>query len=247
MYTSFLKKLWLSESESAIYVLLLNSSKKNISQISVETWINRPKLYKLLPYMEEMWLISIIIIGQRKFYIAENPKILSNYFENIKEDFGIFLPKIENIYSNNFKKPIFKNSRWKKAIRNIFLDIANTLNIWDVFYRYSSRNNKETSSIPRSEYLKYKKIREQKKLERMVITNEYLNNLKKKNLAKDVVVIPKDYDIFEDNITKIIYANKVAIIDYNTDECFIIESIIFATFEKKLFKLLFKLMRKAGH
>jgi len=247
MYTKFLKKLWLSQVESDIYLLLLNNSKKNISQISAETWINRPKLYKTLPYMEEMWLISVILVGERKFYIAENPKILSNYFENIKEDFDIFLPKIENIYSNNFKKPIFKNSKWKKAIRNIFLDIWNILDTWDIFYRYSSRNNKEKSSIPRNEYLKYKKIRNEKKLERMVITNEYLNNLKTPNSAKQVVVIPKNYDIFEDNITKIIYANKVAIIDYNTDECFIIESIIFATFERKLFKLLFKLMQKAGH
>lgn len=247
MYTKFLKKLWLGEDESSIYLLLLNSSKKNLSQISAELWINRPKLYKLLPYMVEMWLISSILVWERTFYIAENPKILSNYFENIKEDFDVFLPKIENIYSNNFKKPIFKNSSWKKAIRNIFLDIANTLNTWDIFYRYSARNNTKISSIPRAEYKKYSKIRNEKKLERMVITNEYLNNLKEKNIKKDVVVIPHDFDIFEDNITKIIYANKVAIIDYNTDECFVIESIIFASFERKLFKLLFKLMQKTGH
>ncbi len=239
--------MWLSKEQSDIYLLLLDSAKKNISQISASTWINRPKLYKILPYMQEMWLISTILVWERTFYIAENPKILSNYFENIKEDFEIFLPKIENIYSNNFKKPIFKNSRWKKAIRNIFLDIWNSLNSGDVFYRYSARNNTRVSSIPSAEYKKYTKIRNQKKLERMVITNEYLNNLKEKNIHKDVVVIPHNFDIFEDNITKIIYANKVAIIDYNTDECFVIESAIFAVFERKLFKLLFKLMQKAGH
>jgi len=58
-----------------------------------------------------------------------------------------------------------------------------------------------------------------------------------------VVVIPKKIDLFEDNITKIIYANKVAIIDYNTNESFIIESEIFAVFEKKLFKMLFKFIK----
>jgi len=77
----------------------------------------------------------------------------------------------------------------------------------------------------------------------MVITNDYLNSLKEKKLEKEVVIIPRKIDIFEDNITKIIYANKVAIIDYNTEECFIIESKIFADFEKKLFKLLFKFLR----
>jgi hypothetical protein len=50
----------------------------------------------------------------------------------------------------------------------------------------------------------------------MVITNEYLNSLKPNKMEKEVVVIPKSFDLFEDNITKIIYANKVAIIDYNS-------------------------------
>jgi hypothetical protein len=76
-----------------------------------------------------------------------------------------------------------------------------------------------------------------------VITNEYLTSLKTKKLDKDVVVIPKKIDEFEDNITKLIYANKVAIIDFNTDESFIIESEVFASFERKLFKMLFKFLK----
>jgi len=59
-----------------------------------------------------------------------------------------------------------------------------------------------------------------------------------------VVIIPPDYDLFEDNVTKIIYANKVAIIDYHTFESFVIESEAFAGFEKKLFALLFRFLRK---
>jgi hypothetical protein len=57
------------------------------------------------------------------------------------------------------------------------------------------------------------------------------------------VSIPKLYDLFEDNISKIIYANKVAIIDYDTETSFIIENKKLADFEKKIFKLLFKYLR----
>jgi hypothetical protein len=78
------------------------------------------------------------------------------------------------------------------------------------------------------EYEKYKLIRKKKQLQRMVITNTYLDNLKEKKLDKDVVVVSEKFDLFEDNITKIIYAHKVAIIDYNTEECFVIESAVFA-------------------
>jgi len=57
------------------------------------------------------------------------------------------------------------------------------------------------------------------------------------------VSIPKLYDLFEDNISKIIYANKVAIIDYESETSFIIENKKLADFEKKIFKLLFKYLR----
>ena len=59
-----------------------------------------------------------------------------------------------------------------------------------------------------------------------------------------MIAIPKKYDLFDDNISKIIYGNKVAIIDYSTETSFIIENKKFADFEKKIFKLLFKYLRK---
>lgn len=246
MNINLLKKLWLGEDEAYIYLYLLNNKNKNISDISKSLKINRPKLYKILPSMEENWLISKVINWKRICYVWESPKILKNYLENIKNDFDLYVPEIERIYENKFSKPILKHISWKKQIKNIFLDIANSLNKWDVFYRYSSRKNIEDTSIDRKEYEQYKIIREQKKLERYVITNEYLHNLKPKKLEKEVVTIPKNFDLFEDNITKIIYANKVAIVDYNTFESFIIESEMFANFEKKIFKLLFKFLNKTS-
>lgn len=243
MNIKILERLGLSPEESSIYVFLLENYQKNITDISKATGINRPKLYKILPNMEQMGLISQVITGKRKVYIAENPKILNGYFENIKQDFNIFIPEIQNIYKHSFSKPIFKHLKWKSGIKNIFMDIAHTLNTWDIFYRYSSRNSVEKTNIPKSEYNQYKTIRNQKKIGRYVITNEYLQSLKPEKLDKEVVIIPQKIDLFEDNITKIIYKNKVAIIDYNTEESFIIESQVFATFEKKIFKLLFKFLK----
>ena len=243
MKEKILERLWLSKDESRIYMCLINNPKQSITDLSNNLSLNRPLLYKLLPNMEEMWLIWELLIWKRKYYIAENPEVLKSYFNKVKDDFDLLLPQIKEDFWNNFSKPIFKHLRWKSGIKNIFMDIANTLNTWDVFYRYSSRNNIKKTSIAKSEYLKYSKIRDEKKLERMVITNDYLNKIKENKLEKEVVIIPVEYDMFEDNITKIIYANKVAIIDNNSEECFIIESNIFSNFERKLFKLLFKFLR----
>jgi len=80
----------------------------------------------------------------------------------------------------------------------------------------------------------------------MVITSNELMKFKsnKKVLNREMIGIPKKYDLFEDNITKVIYGNKVAIFDYNSETSFVIENKKFADFEKKIFKLLFKYLRK---
>lgn len=200
-------------------------------------------MYKILPSMEESGLIWTVVSWKRKLFIAENPKILSNYFESIKDDYQSFIPQIERMYHNSFDKPILKHLSWKSGITNIYMDIAHSLKKWETFYRYSSRKDIENTSVGEKAHKKYSDIRNQKQLQRYVITNEYLTSKKTEKLDKEVVVIPKKVDEFEDNITKLIYANKVAIIDFNTDECFIIESEIFASFERKLFMMLFKFLR----
>lgn len=243
MHKEILERLGLWEDESQIYLYLLNNSKQTITDLSRNLLINRPKLYKILPMMEEAWLISQILVWKRKYFIAEDPKVLNNYFETIKKDYNLYIPELKGLYDNKFDKPILKNLKWKKWIFNVYMDVANTLNTGDIFYRYSSRNTNTNTYIARSEFEQYSNLRNKKKLERMVITNDYLMTSKRERLDKEVLIVPKDYDLFEDNITKIIYANKVAIIDYNVNESFIIESHVFAHFEKKLFLLLFKFLR----
>lgn len=243
MNIKILEKLWLSEDESLVYMYLLEHPQKTLTEISKHTNINRPKLYKIMPNMQESGLIWTSIQGKRTLFIAENPQILNNYFESIQHDYANFIPQVERMYKNSFDKPIFKHLSGKTWVRNVYMDIAHTLKKWESFYRYSSRRDIENTNISENFHSKYKKIRNEKQLQRYVITNEYLTSLKPKKLDKEVVVIPKKIDDFEDNITKLIYANKVAIIDFNTDESFIIESEIFASFERKLFKMLFKFLQ----
>lgn len=244
MNTDFLKKIGLSDSEVKIYGFLIDNPMQTLMDISNTTNINRPMLYRVVPYMIEKWLIVEVLDWKRKKYMAENPKVLRGLFNDLKNDFESYLPWLEKSYFSNFDKPIIKHFSWKSWVKNVFIDIWNTLNKWDVFYRYSSRKDIENTSISSKDYQKYKDLRSEKKLERMVITSEYLESFKSKRLEKDVVVIPKEIDDFGYNITKIIYASKVAIIDYNTFESFIIENPTIASFEKKLFLIMFKMFKK---
>ena len=54
MNTNLLQKLGLSKDEANVYLFLINNENKTLTQISKETNINRPKLYKILPNMIEV-------------------------------------------------------------------------------------------------------------------------------------------------------------------------------------------------
>lgn len=242
MNIKILENLWLSKNEISIYLNLLNNWNSNISEISKKTWINRPAIYSTIPNMIESWLIIEILKWKRKHYSASNPEILKTYLNKIEKDFDFIYEELEETYKKRKIRSNLQSLDWKKWIKSIFADIVNTLNKWDVFYRYSSRK-----SLDKKWYLpeNYKKIRNEKMLERFVITNDFLDkNKTTQKIKKQSVIIPKKYDLFEDDIIKVIYKNKVAVIDYNSNQGFIIENNMFANFERKLFKLLFQFLKK---
>lgn len=59
-------------------------------------------------------------------------------------------------------------------------------------------------------------------------------------LERDIIVIPKEYDEFDQDVTMTIYGDKVVYIDYSSESSIIIDNAMIADSQKKLFKLLYK-------
>lgn len=239
IWWNILSKIWLSEIQSKIYLDILHNWASNILEISTRTSINRPQLYKSIPYLIEENLISKILKWKRYYYKAESPEKLKNLFDELKNKFDIMLPELEDIYLSWESIPNIRVLSWKKWIKEVFEDVVLTLNKWDMYYRYSSRLNFKDSFLPNN----YWELRDKKEIQRMVITSEDRAENKKNKLDREVVYIPKWMDLFDQNVAKLIYKNKVAIIDYNTNNSFIIENKILASFEEKIFKTLYTFLK----
>ena len=234
-----LEKIGLSSSEAEIYLAVMKNWYLSISEMSEITSINRPRIYSTLPHLLQLWLLSQIIRWKRKLYGAESPDNLEHLFEKTKSDFSQALWYLKSTYQKDKTKPIFKSIEWENFNKFIYEDVVNTLDVWDTYMRYSSRTSEQWVE----KYAHYRKIRDTKDIQRLIITSEDNAQKKPKRLSHEVLTIPKKYDLFDDNISKIIYKNKVAIIDYNTMTSFVIEDLKFAKFEAKLFKLLFKFLK----
>ena len=136
-------------------------------------------------------------------------------------------------------KPRVRFLQGRDGTKRVFDDIVRSLKKGDVFYRYSSNTDgqeKKDKYVPRG----YRKMRDEKKLERQVITNEQTGAQKVAKLDRFIKIMPNDFGPFEHNVTEIIYGDKIAYIDYNSETAMIIESKKIADFQRHLFKMLYK-------
>ncbi|MDP2594173.1 MAG: helix-turn-helix domain-containing protein [bacterium] len=233
-----LAKLGLSAHESTVYLDLLQNGPATIGALARRTGLYRPTLYKLIPELIEKGLVTRAHTkGKQQHYRAEPPERLEALFETAKRQLDEALPELASIYTHQQTRPIVRFLEGKVGIRAVFADILTTLKRSDIFYRYSS-----IKELPSRSYLPphYEEIRDKKQLERLVITNAPMAQAKPPRLERETKVVPSEYDLFDDNVTHLIYGDKVAVIDYNTETVIIIESKVIAEFQRKLFLLLYR-------
>ena len=233
-----LEHIGLSEKESAVYLTLLESGAQTIAGLAERADIHRPALYKLLPLLEGRGLVSRVRKNKRVFFVAESPEKLETLALGIARDFAHALPALKQTYAAKEKRPLIKFLTGRKGIIFVYEDIITTLKKGEIFYRYSSSKNARRDDwyVPKN----YRERRDKKQIERFVITNEKTYGRKKPRLERYTKIVPKEYDLWDYNITQLIYADKVAFVDYNTETAIIIENPIIAEFQRKIFKLLFK-------
>lgn len=232
-----LEKMGFSKEENRIYVELLSAGASSISNIVRKTGLHRPAVYKVLPQLVEKGLVTIMPKGKSKLYVAESPDNLEKIFTELEDDFNAEIHRLHQTYSMRDKKPIITFAEGKQAITAVYSDLVHGLKKGDTYYRYSS-----TSTLNRERFIPkdYRQVRDKKQLERLVITNEPSKKMHSLKLGRTIKAIPRDYDLFEYNISQMIYGDKVAFVDYNSNTTITIENKIIAEFQKKIFKLLFK-------
>ena len=84
--SELLKYVGLDESESKVYLALLDLGPSNISAIAKKAKIHRPVLYKLLPTLEGRGIVSQVVKKKRHLYAAESPELLRARMDGVEKD-----------------------------------------------------------------------------------------------------------------------------------------------------------------
>jgi predicted transcriptional regulator len=245
-YSSLLERLGLSASERDIYLYLLSYPYKIVSDIVRETRYHRPAVYRALRSLEASSLVEKSYLdGKRYYYHATSPANLMGRLESLILSAERLIPELQTLHDKNAEAPILSVKEWVSGIQEIHRDLVTSLPVGGIYYRYSS--SKEAYGN-RAAYIppEYFDLQQSKSLERCVISNEKRKADHSNNPNRDIVAIPAGFDLFDDNITKIIYGNKVAVIDYESQIGWTIESERFARYEEKIFRLLHAMLKKMG-
>ncbi len=233
---NMLARLGLAPHEAMIYLALVENGPGSVSNIAKWTALHRPIVYKFLSPLQAKGLIAPSPRGERTIYIAESPEKLEELIEDTRAQLAQTIPELKKTFLAKGSRVSIKYYEGKNGIRAVFADLVGTLRRGDTFYRYSSARDSREDYLPRN----YQTERDRKQLQRFVITNEKRAAGKKSSLDRAVKTIPKEFGLFDHDVTQLIYGNKVAVIDYNNDTAMVIESPTVAEFQKKLFTVLYR-------
>ncbi len=231
-----LEQVGMSREETLIYKALLRDGASSISDIIRKTKLHRPTVYKAIPNLLDQGLINVMPKGKYKVYVASSPDKIEKIFDDLEDRFNSEIYDLQEIYKMRDKKPIVTFAEGDKAIKDVFYDVVNSLPKNSVYYRYSSGLTLARKKFVPAEYAI---IRDRKSLERLIITDESSKIISSKKLGRSIKSVPKDYNLFDLNISQIIYGNKVALVDYNSKTVIVIENEMIAQFQTKIFKLLY--------
>jgi predicted transcriptional regulator len=234
-----LTSLGLQKNESVLYMTLLEKGTASIAEIVQITGIHRPIVYKLLPALVQKNLVLISVRGKRKLYSAESPHHLKMLAEKVNTELDKLLPDLVGLYDNRNPRPKIKFFEGEKVVAWVYEDVLATCKKGDIFYRYESPKDyaKNDKHLPPGYF---DRICHKKEIQKFIITNEKTARNKPRVLERISKFVPEKYDLFEYDITQIVYNNKVAFVDFNSTTAWIIENASFAKFQRQLFKLLFE-------
>jgi len=237
---TLLERIGLTHPTNEIYLALLSLGTATISDIAKHTGFYRPLVYKNIALLIERSIVSRTRIGKRTYYIAEKPTVLASAIDDLKIELETAMPELVQTYANARQRPVIRFFEGRKGILHVYEEMMLQVKKGDAVYRYESpKDYKKNGRYYPSLYWK-EATGPNGKIEKYVITNEKTHTLRSPRLTRHSKHIPASFDLFDYDITQLVYADKVVFIDYETETASVIENRRFAEFQKKIFTLLFK-------
>lgn len=123
METEALEGLGLTRNEALVYITLLEVGKSHIGQISEKTRMHRRTIYDCLERLIDRGLVSFVIEGKTRFFIAVNPNKLKDMAKEKEAKIEQVLPKLLSIAKKSKEKTEINVYSGKEGLKNVMEDL----------------------------------------------------------------------------------------------------------------------------
>ena len=242
MVESLLHKAGLTENESKIYLLLLETGEAIASEIAKNTEISRPHVYDSINRLMDKGLVSYVIKNNKRYFKSANPKELINYLEEEKDkindkqkEIKQIIPTLLKIRKEKKTETSMEVYEGKEGLKTVLMDIVNYGNDFVAF----GATHKFEEVLPIFSKI-FVKRRERKNIHGKIIVCKGENPIETK--LNHYKWIPEEYSLPSSTI---VYGDKTATIIWSGAPLgIIINSKEVADSYKSYFKLLWKIGKK---
>lgn len=191
----------LTPTEAKIYLMLLDITKAQAGVLSRKTGIHRRSIYDALDRLIEKGLVSYIVENDKRYYIAEDPKLIQEIIDDQKEEIYSVMPLLQAKFLEHKDKQETLFYRGIQGMKTVFEDQLREGK--EVLIIGASENIKEIMKFYLPHYTK-KRIRKKISLKIIYAGKETVEDIP---LAK-VKYLPKDFATL---VSTNVYGNKAAI------------------------------------
>ncbi len=228
-----LEDLGLSETESRVYTAMLELGPESVQNIAKKSRVSRTAAYEIIASLQHKGIASTFQKGKKKFFSAEDPDRLYDYFkvrmENMKGQLGSFkrlVPELRLLQGED--KPKVRYFSGEEAVHALFRDLVSVnatelLEFADVDQVYANIDPSTIASARESERVASIAV---KVLHRGTVRNPHSKGEYRR--------MPDAFGEFTGLVW--IYENRVAFMKFaGTIEVIIIESKVFSETLRVLF------------
>lgn len=240
------EKLGLNRNEARVYFGLLQKGQATAAELVKSVGVHRNIIYDNLDKLIEKGLVTYIVEGTKKKFIAENPEAILEFLKGeenkIKDKIETvkdFIPEINKILTSKKERQEAYLFRGTKGIKKILLEILSSKEFWAI-----GVSNASVELLGETFWKNFNIKRKAKKIRENLLFNHDFKNVV--GITQDRFsarrVLPEELT----QVTEIlIYGHKVAITVYSKEPIGVVieDKDIFETF-KQQFTLLWKISKK---
>ena len=228
-------RLGLPKGSAQILVALGKSGGMHMGELVRKAKVHRPAAYRSVRALSTLGIVfTTNAVGKRALIRSKGVHSLVQAFAEVAE----MVRDVRDNKNTHATPSTIHHLSGPAGIATVFEDVTTHTARGDTFYRYTSECDLDevNSFLPK----KYRTLRDNKRLERQVISNPESGKRKRPRLERFVKFLEGEREQFRQNAIQLVYGSRIAFIDLNTQDCIIIENDTLASFQRVIFRALYR-------